>query len=159
MMPSTLQRTSTSGPSMPVSIARLTRLAPPRRPARRSGPPWGASLLRRAGAYNVGSASMNSNTDFLRMEYLRGNNVVAPILLAGIARDVDVRNPFVRATDATYEGYYSYPVSAFAPECGPVTLKVYSEKEPRVPTLKILDRKTVDRVWQDFEAWRNRSPQ
>jgi len=119
----------------------------------------GRGLAAAGGTYNVGPASMKFKTDFLRMELLCGAKVVDPILPAKIAHVVDVRNPYVRATDATYEGLYTYPVSAFAPECGPVTLKVYSEKEPRVPTLKVLDRKTVDRVWMDFEAWRNRAAQ
>jgi len=80
-----------------------------------------------------------------------------PIHPGKIAHVVDVRNPFVKATDATYEGLYAFPVSAFSPECGQVVLRVFSEKKPTEPTLKVLDKKTVDRVWMDFESWRQRA--
>ena len=36
---------------------------------------------------------------------------------------------------------------------GPLTLKVYPVKASEV-IVKVLDKKTVDRVWADFEAWR-----
>jgi hypothetical protein len=100
---------------------------------------------------------MKFKTDFLRMELFCGSKLIAPILPGKIAHVIDVRNPFVRATDATYEGLYTYPVDAFSPDCGGVTLKVYSEKQPKEATVKVLDQKTVARVWGDFEGWRQRA--
>jgi S1-C subfamily serine protease len=120
---------------------------------------FGRGLSAASGNYNTGPATMKYKTDFLRMELFCGDKAVLPILPGKIASVIDVRNLFVRATDATYEGLYSYPVSAFAPECGQTTLKLYSEKEPRVPVIKVLDKRTVDRVWMDFESWRQRSSQ
>ena len=102
----------------------------------------------------MGPANMKFKSDFRRMELLCGSKVVTPIQPGRIAHVIDLRNPFVRATDATYEGVYSYPSEAFAPECGQVTLKVYPVKASEAPIVKVLDRKTVDRVWADFEAWR-----
>jgi hypothetical protein len=106
-----------------------------------------------AGGYYGGPATLKFKTDFLRMELLCGGKSVAAIHPSKIAHVIDVKNAFVKATDATYEGLYVFPVSAFSPGCGPVTLKVFSEKKPAEPTIKILDKKTVDRVWADFESW------
>jgi len=105
------------------------------------------------GSYYGGPATMKFKTDFLRMELLCGANAIIPIQPGKIAHVIDVRNAFVKATDATYEGLYVFPVAAFSPGCGQVVLKVFSEKKPAEPTVKILDRKTVDRVWMDFESW------
>ncbi len=111
-------------------------------------------LAAAGGAGYLGPATMKFKSDFRRMELLCGSKVMTPIQPGRIAHVIDVRNPFVRATDATYEGVYSYPSEAFAPECGQVTLKVYPVKASEAPIVKVLDRKTVDRVWADFEAWR-----
>jgi hypothetical protein len=100
---------------------------------------------------------MKFKTDFRRMELFCGAKLIPPILPGKIAHIIDVRNPYIRATDATYEGLYTYPIDAFSPDCGGVTLKVYSEKQPKEPTVKNLDQKTVARVWADFDGWRQRS--
>jgi hypothetical protein len=44
--------------------------------------------------------------------------------------------------------------SAISPSCGTVTVKIYTEKEPEKAESKVLDRKTVDRVWCDFATYR-----
>ncbi len=71
---------------------------------------------------------------------------------------IDVRNGHVKATDATYEGLYTYPVSASSPDCGQVVLKLFSDENPPEVTVKTLEEKTVDRVWMDFESWRQSNP-
>jgi S1-C subfamily serine protease len=114
-------------------------------------------LAAAGGSYYGGPATMKFKTDFLRMELLCGAKPVSPIHPGKIAHVIDVRNAFVKATDATYEGWYVFPVSAFSPECGQISLKVFSEKKPAEPTLKVLDKKTVDRVWMDFDSWRQRA--
>jgi S1-C subfamily serine protease len=118
---------------------------------------FGRGLAAASGSYYLGPARMKFKTDFLRMELLCGSKLIAPIHPAKIARVIDVRNPYIKATDATYEGLYTYPVDAFSPDCGDVTLKVYSEKQPSQPTVKVLDQKTMARVWGDFEGWRQRA--
>jgi S1-C subfamily serine protease len=117
----------------------------------------GSSLFRglaaAGGSAYTGAATMKFKSDFKRMELLCGSKLMTPIQPGRIPHLINVKNAFVKATDATYEGMYSYPSEAFAPECGQVTLKVYPEGEPE-PIVSVLDRKTVDRVWADFEAWR-----
>ncbi|HYY68218.1 MAG TPA: hypothetical protein VE734_00665, partial [Terriglobales bacterium] len=66
----------------------------------------------------------------------------------------DTHNYFVNATDATYEGFYTYLPDTISPSCGTVTMEVYSEKNPENAVSKLLDEKTVATVWQDFEPYR-----
>jgi S1-C subfamily serine protease len=115
----------------------------------------GRGLAAASGARYLGAAKMRFKTDFYRMRVRCGVKEIAPIHPAKIAHVVNVRNPFVNATDATYEGLYTYPVDAFSPECGMVTLELMSEKDPSKPTIKVLDKKTVDAIWNDFGAWRD----
>lgn len=115
---------------------------------------FGRGLAAASGSYYLGPANMKFKTDFLRMELFCGQKLVAPIHPAKTAPVIDVRNPYVKATDATYEGLYTYPIDAFAPDCGVTTLKLYSEKKPKEPRVKVLEPKTLARVWGDFEGWR-----
>lgn len=117
-----------------------------------SGLPRG--LAAAGGSTYLGPAKMRFKADFYKMRVLCGGKEIAPIHPAKIARLVNLKSPFVNATDATYEGLYTYPVEAFSPECRTVTLQVMSEKDPSKAAVKLLDRRTVDTVWSDFEAWR-----
>lgn len=88
------------------------------------------------------------------MKLMCGEKEIQPILPGKIADVLNVHNVFVSVTDATYEGFYSYPSDAISPACGKVVLELYSEKEPDKPIVKILDPVTVERVWSDFEPYR-----
>lgn len=105
------------------------------------------------GAY-VGPAKMRFKTDFYRMRLMCGDNEVQPIQPSKVADVLNVRNPFVTVTDATYQGFYTYPPNSISPTCGKVALELYSEKDPNKPTVKVLDPKTVGRIWSDFEPYR-----
>ena len=61
---------------------------------------------------------------------------------------------FVSVTDATYEGFYSFPYDAISPGCGSVTLEIFSEKSPDKPASKVLDAKSVERIAEDFAPLR-----
>ena len=67
---------------------------------------------------------------------------------------LNVHNPFVNVTDATYQGVYSYNYDAISSDCGMVTLELFSEKEPDKPVTKVLDAKTVAQITADFEPFR-----
>ncbi|HET8549101.1 MAG TPA: serine protease [Bryobacteraceae bacterium] len=115
------------------------------------------SALNRGMAANYGiqaQAKLRFRADFYRMQLLCGDKEIEPIHPAKIAHVVNVQNRFVDVTDASYEGLYTYGPDAIAPSCGTVTLKIYSEKEPDKAKVKTLDRKTVQRVWEDFAAYR-----
>jgi S1-C subfamily serine protease len=117
---------------------------------------FGRGLAASGGRYG-GPARMHFKTDFYRMRLLCGAKEVAPIHPSKAAERVDVRNPFVSVTDATYVGIYAYPPDAISPACGKVTLELYSEKSPEKPTVKVLSTKTVERVWKDFAPYRDSS--
>jgi S1-C subfamily serine protease len=121
----------------------------------------GGSMLRRgligglSGTGYGGAATMRFKTDFYRMRLMCGDKEVQPIEPGKIAHVVDVHNNFVHATDATYEGFYTYPPDSVAPSCGKVTLEMYSEKKPESAETKVLDEKTVTKVWEDFGPYRD----
>jgi hypothetical protein len=115
------------------------------------------SAMNRGLAANYGiraQAKLRFKNDFYRMDLLCGDKVIEPIQPAKIAHIVNEQNMFVNVTDASYEGLYTYAPDAISPSCGTVSLKVYTEKEPEKAETKVLDEKTVDRVWSDFATYR-----
>jgi S1-C subfamily serine protease len=120
----------------------------------------GGSILRRSlvaglsqGGYG-GPATMRFKTDFYKMHLKCGDKEIAPILPGKIFQAFDNRSYFVNLTDATYQGYYVYPPSSISPSCGKVTLELYSEKKPESSVAKVLDEKTVTKIWEDFKPYR-----
>ena len=100
-----------------------------------------------------GPPRLQFRTDFYRMKLLCGSREVEPIHPGKATTVVDAHNAFVNVTDATYVGIYSYPPDAISPACGKVTLQLYSEKDPNKSESKELDRKSIDRVWDDFRPY------
>jgi Trypsin-like peptidase domain len=93
---------------------------------------------------------------FVRMRLLCGGRVVIPIEPSRGEFDlVDQRG---RTVDTTYQGGYEYSADAVTPACGNVTLEIYSEKDPTTPTTHAVDAATVQRIWQDFDAYRQEHP-
>jgi hypothetical protein len=99
-------------------------------------------------------AKLRFKSDFYRMKLLCGQKEIEPILPGKIAHVVDVRTGLVNATDATYEGFYSFPSDAVGPSCGKIIVEVFSEKKPDAAIMKDLSDKTVNRIWSDFEPYR-----
>jgi hypothetical protein len=83
-----------------------------------------------------GAATLRYKSDFYKMKLKCGAKEVAPIQPGKIAHVLNVRNAFVNATDATYEGFYTFPPDSISPSCGQVVLELYSEK-----TQKMLPRR------------------
>ena len=125
----------------------------------------GGSIFKRSmlaglsqGGYG-GPATMRFKTDFYRMRLKCGDKEVAPIQPGKIAHVMDLHNYFVNATDATYEGFYTYPPDSISPSCGQVVLEMYSEKNPESAVTKVLDEKITARIWEDYEPYRHASTQ
>lgn len=121
----------------------------------------GGSIVRRSliagmsqGGYG-GAATMRFKTDFYKMTLKCGDKEITPIQPGKIAHVLNAHNYFVNATDASYEGYYSFLPDSISPSCGRVTLALYSEKNPDSAAVKELDEKTVSRIWTDFEPYRS----
>jgi S1-C subfamily serine protease len=108
--------------------------------------------------YYSGPATLRYKTDFYRMTLSCGSAEVEPINPFKVANLLNERSVFINVTDATYEGFYTYSPDAISPECGQVVLDIYSEKDPNKYTRKVLDKRTVERVWADFAAYRGPSP-
>ena len=108
--------------------------------------------------YTGGPADLKFKTDFYRLTLTCGGKEIEPIQPGKIAEIRNDRSVFVNVTDATYQGLYTYPPDAISPECGQVVLDIYSEKDPSKYTRKVLDKKTVERVWNDFAPYRASLP-
>ena len=108
------------------------------------------TTVARGAAYTQGvslPAMKHFKPGFSRMRLSCGNAEVTPI------------HPFkleqrVSESDAIYEGLYVFDPGAIGPQCGTVTLVLYSEKEPEKGETRVVDPKVIQQVWQDFEAYR-----
>lgn len=118
---------------------------------------WGSFGRGFAAAYGIRTqANLRFKTDFYRMKLMCGDNEVLPIHPGKIAHVMNKSNYFIRAKDATYEGFYTYPANAITAECGRVTLQIFSERNPDKPSEKVLSEKTVNRIEADFQPYFSR---
>jgi hypothetical protein len=53
-------------------------------------------------------------------------------------------------TEALYEGLYVFDPASLGPQCGRVTLTVYSEKEPDTGDTRVVDPKVLEQITRDF---------
>jgi len=93
---------------------------------------------------------------FVRMRLLCGGKELTPIL-PGRA-EFDLYDQRERKVDTTFQGAYEYQAEAVTPACGNVVLEIYSEKDPNTPESKPVDAATVQRVWNDFDPFRQAHP-
>jgi len=89
---------------------------------------------------------------FRRMRLLCGGKEVPPIDPG--RSDYERRDLADRIRDTTTEGFYSYQPDAISPNCGGVTLEIFSEKDPSTPIIQSVDSATVERIWIDLEPYR-----
>jgi S1-C subfamily serine protease len=86
-------------------------------------------------------------SSFSRMRVFCGDAEVTPI------------HPFtleqrVSESDAIDEGLYVIDPGALGPQCGPVKLVLYSEKEPEKGDTRVVDSAVLQQIWQDFAPYR-----
>jgi S1-C subfamily serine protease len=84
---------------------------------------------------------------FSRMRVFCGDAQVTPI------------HPFtleqrVSESDAINEGLYVFDAGALGPQCGPVKLVLYSEKEPEKGDTRVVDPAVLEQIRQDFAPYR-----
>jgi S1-C subfamily serine protease len=99
------------------------------------------------------TAKLKFKTDFRSMKLFCGSAEVQPITPGRVPLTVSVRNRMVRMEDSTYKGIYLFTPDAVNPNCHEVKLAIYSSKNDE-PVTKVLDEKSVRRVWEDFAAFR-----
>jgi S1-C subfamily serine protease len=117
---------------------------------------WSAFGRGMAASHGIapGPANMHFKTDFYKMKLMCGSQEVKPLMPGKVQRVLNVNNGVLRVTDATFDGFYEYPFDAIHPECGTMTLELFSEKNPNEPKTKQLEAKTVMAVFNDFEPYR-----
>src|SRR5271163_4974211 len=93
---------------------------------------------------------------FVRMRLLCGDKELTPILPG--RSEFDLYDQRGRKVDTTFQGSYEYAPDALTPSCGNVTMEIYSEKDASTPVSRSIDAATVQRVWEDFEPFRQAFP-
>jgi S1-C subfamily serine protease len=86
-------------------------------------------------------------TSFRHMRATCGGVEVTPIHPFVLEHRVNEKN-------VIREGLYVFDPDAIGPQCGMVTLSLYSEGEPERPDTLTLTRTVIDRLWTDFAAYR-----
>jgi hypothetical protein len=90
---------------------------------------------------------------FSKMTLLCGSREVEPVWPRRIVEG-GYRNWNVVVADESSGGRYVYGPNAITPQCGKVTLRIVSTKSEDAVLEKVVDEKIVQRIWEDFEAYR-----
>lgn len=106
-----------------------------------------------------GPAKYRFKTDFQRMRLLCDGKEVTPIHPLRVEAIVDIEGSTVQAVDKTVVGLYRFTPDAISPSCSQMSLEVFSEAPDQPPLVKVLDPRTVARIWADFEPYRRSLPQ
>jgi S1-C subfamily serine protease len=86
-------------------------------------------------------------TGFSRMQLTCGETPVTPT------------HPFklehrIGQAEAVYEGFYIYDPAAVGPQCGTVTLTLFSDKAPDKGDARVIDAKLLEQIRADFAPYR-----
>jgi Trypsin-like peptidase domain len=90
---------------------------------------------------------------FSKMRLLCGEKEVDPIWPRRVTEEGG-RGWYTVLADESSGGRYVYTPEAISPQCGKVTLQLFSTKEPDRPIERVLDAKQVTRIWEDFDPYR-----
>jgi hypothetical protein len=91
---------------------------------------------------------------FGRMRVLCGDAEVAPIHPFKIAHRASDGRDSAGAGDTVYEGLYIFDPGALGPQCGAVTLQIFSEPAPAKGNAVTVDARIIQEIWQDFAGYR-----
>ena len=86
-------------------------------------------------------------SSFLRMRATCAGVEVAPIHPFVLEHSVSEKN-------VIREGLYVFDPDAFGPQCGTVTLSLYSEAQPQRADTLTPTRAVIDQIWNDFAPYR-----
>jgi S1-C subfamily serine protease len=92
-------------------------------------------------------AMKSMKAGFSSMRVACGDAEVTPIHPFKIERRIG-------ANDVVYEGLYVFDPAAIGPHCGPVTLTLFSDKDPAKGDIRVVDPKIIEQIWQDFAPYR-----
>jgi hypothetical protein len=84
---------------------------------------------------------------FSRLQAFCGDREVTPVHPLVIEHQVS-------DSGTVDEGLYVFEPDALGPQCGNVRFVLYSAKAPDKGETRVIDRRLVERIWQDFAPWR-----
>jgi S1-C subfamily serine protease len=103
-------------------------------------------------------AKLRFTAAFDRMQLFCGTQEVVPIHAARLAHRVAFSASGAFADDETSEGFSVYPPDAIGPRCDPVTVRLFSRKDPQRASEQVVPAAIVRRVWDDFAPHRALEP-
>ncbi len=106
-----------------------------------------------AGQGNRGPVIRRYKTAVEKVRLLCGDKELTPIWPARLVAGMGYSRGVVLADESSMARYV-YPHDVVSPQCGKVTLQIFSEKDPEHPLERVLDESVVTRIWQDFEPYR-----
>jgi hypothetical protein len=106
-----------------------------------------------SGSGNRGPVIRRYKTAVEKLRLLCGEKELTPIWPGRLVAGMGVGRGVVLADESSM-GRYVYAHDAASPQCGKVTLQIFSTKDPEHPLEKVLDGSVVTRIWQDFEPYR-----
>jgi hypothetical protein len=113
-----------------------------------------------AGAGMMTPPDMKFKADFYEMSLVCDGTAITPIQRGKSELVVPMPSYYKIKNRFTYAGIYTFPVDPFEPgKCKQLTLNVFSEENPTIPAKKILTPQMVQRVWMDFDGYRQRKAQ
>lgn len=117
---------------------------------------WGKTMLYGIGTgpYSQSPTFEHYKTGFKEMRLLCGEKEIQPIWPGRFAAGPHV-NYAVIVEDEAFSGQYYYAHDAITPQCGKVTLQLFSTSDPDHPFEKVLDDRIIERIWSDFEPYRS----
>lgn len=79
---------------------------------------------------------------------------IVPIQRGTIEYRAPMQSYFKIKTRSAYAGIYTYSSEAFNPgRYKQLELQVFSKENPTAPEKKLIDPKSVQKVWDDFDAY------
>lgn len=93
--------------------------------------------------------------DFYEMQLVCNGEPVTPIRRQKVEYALFAPSYFKMKTRYSYAGLYAYPHDVFNPnKCQRLELRIHSEENPQQPDVKLIPLQTMQRVWSDFEEYR-----
>ena len=99
---------------------------------------------------------MKYKADFYSMKLTCDGKEVTPLRRSKTEIDRPLQNYYKTRKRYTYAGIYSYPYELFAPgRCGEIRLQVFSEEDIEEPITTVVSDVVKNRIWSDFQEFRN----
>jgi len=119
----------------------------------KSGGFWAAVLGGLSGTYVHHKVELKFGDDFYDMQLYRGETLVQPVRRCRVPADILYNDFNVKVVDSAYGGVYRYDPMVFEPS-QKLTIRTRRESNlDKWETIKF-DKKTQQKIWEEFKAWR-----